>query len=212
MRCDLRLDSQTLALRKDTLDWIIPRRLPIIALKPTDLQEAHDLDGQDIAFLSALASDSKTAQIFWTTCFVIKPLVDCGHEILSWLHSCVCGCEPKAQCPLKGRRAIELACGKFHDFLKAVERKGLTKWAVDAHVNLSRVDSEVASNLLSDWKTAKANIILRLKQNFGFWEKPPWSILRVAEVLVDDSLIAVSGAMFELKHFIFLCLISFQVD
>lgn len=154
------------------------------------LQESHDLDSQDIQFLTTLASDTKAAQIFWTTCFILQPLVDYGHWVLSWLHSCSCGCDPKDTtknpCPLKGRRSIELACGKARDFLAELQRVHLSKWATEAHSILRKTDLDLANNLLNDYQTAKAKIHLRISQSLGYWEQPPWSILRVGECLVRN--------------------------
>ena len=153
------------------------------------LEEVHDLDAEDLRFLTALASDSEAAQFFWTTCFVLQPLVNFGHNVLVWLHSCCCGCDSKTSCPLKGRRSIELACGQVTVFLKKLEAVHLSKWAIEAHTKLFTTDPGRATNLLNDWKTAKAKIHLRMKQSFGFWEQLPWSILRVGECLVvkDES-------------------------
>lgn len=150
------------------------------------LEESHDLDSQDIQFLATLASDSKAAQIFWTTCFILQPLVNFGHSMLAWIHSCCCGCDEKTICPLKGRRSIEMACGKYKDFLKQLERTTLTKWARECHTDLVKVDPDMANNLLNDWQTAKAKVHLRIEQSFGFWGQLPWSILRVGECLAVD--------------------------
>ena len=152
------------------------------------LEESHDLDPQDLQFLTALASDTKAAQVFWTTCFLLQPLVDYGHGVSVWLHSCPCGCirenPATPPCPLKGRRSIELACGKVDDFLAKLERVSLTKWASEAHSALLKVDHGIATALLNDWNTAKSKIHLRIKQTLGYWKNPPWSILRIGECLI----------------------------
>lgn len=168
------------------LDWIIPRRSPLQALRVDMLQESHDLDAQDISFLTALAGNSKQAQVFWCTCLVIQPLVNFGHEVVTWLHSCACGCGPTQECNLKGRRSIELASGKASEFVARLSQVKLTKFASEAHRSLLSTDAETANNLLSDFNSAKAHISLRMQQTFGFWRELPWSLLQVGECLVCD--------------------------
>ena len=148
------------------------------------LEESHDLDREDIRFLTILSSDSKRSLAFWTMCMMIQPIVDFGHSVSSWLHSCPCNCDPKRKCILKGRRAIELACGEMDVWIGKLKALSLTKFAAAAHRKLEAEDAETASCLLTDWNNARGAVQLRMQQSFGFWKDAPWSILRIGECLV----------------------------
>ena len=148
------------------------------------LEESHDLDQEDIRFLTILSSDSKRSLAFWTMCMMIQPIVDFGHSVSSWLHSCPCNCAPKHKCILKGRRAIELACGEMDALIGKLKALSLTKFAATAHRKLEAQDAETASCLLTDWNNARGAVQLRMQQSFGFWKDAPWSILRIGECLV----------------------------
>ena len=142
--------------RKDVLDWLIPRRLPIEALSIHAVPESHDLDASDINFITQLA-ETERAVLFWAMVMAIQPLVDFGAHVVNWLHGCTCGCPTKKYiCPLKGRRAVELALGKMEDFMRELKKLPLTQPALVEHDQLAKQSNNTGSDLLSQFNTAKA--------------------------------------------------------
>ena len=104
------------------LDWVLPRRNPLLAMEIETLQESHDLDADNIKFLKTLCdNDGNDRKLFWTTAWLLKPLVDWGSHVSNFLHGCPCRKPCVTDCPLKGRRAIEMAWAGTKVSLRAQE-------------------------------------------------------------------------------------------
>lgn len=166
-------------------------------MKAHDLQNSRsqDLTMEEIELLSMVAGEKETATVesktFWLMALLLQPLTNWGHQVVNWLSSCPCNpkpCSPpKARCPLKGRRSIEMSLGKMNDFAAQLENTFLTEFALQAHADLPHTHLEVASSLLTQWNLRKANMALRLNQFFSSWTERPWCLLRIGECLVHKA-------------------------
>lgn len=165
------------------MDWILPRRNPLIALKVEHLTESHDLNSEDLKFLRSLCDDNSHDQkLFWCMANLLKPLVDWGAHFSNFLHACPCPKPCEKNCALKGRRSIDMACGGTDRFIKLLRRASVPKQASD----LLRTSSGTFDFLLTQWNAAKSAMELRIVQSFSFWTMRPWNLLRMAEGLLND--------------------------
>ncbi|OLP99017.1 hypothetical protein AK812_SmicGene18471 [Symbiodinium microadriaticum] len=144
--------------RKEVLDWVLPRRRPLEALRIHDLAVSHDLDECDVQFLTQLSHDAATSKLFWCMALLVEPIVGFGSHLSRWLHKCPCGCDVKDKCVLKGRRSIELACGKIDEFVGTLKNLTLSPFAIEAHKELKWQDGSVATQLLNEYETAKGKV------------------------------------------------------
>ena len=171
--------------RKDVLHWVLPRRNPLLAMEIETLQESHDLDADNIKFLKTLCdNDGNDQKLFWTTAWLLKPLVDWGSHVSNFLHGCPCRKPCVTDCPLKGRRAIEMACGRAPKFISMLKKIHVPKEAAKLLQDLPPSES---SKLLTQWNAAKSCMELRVTQSFSLWQEKPWSLLRMGECLLDDA-------------------------
>lgn len=159
----------------------MPRRNPLIALKVEHLTESHDLSSEDIDFLKSFCIDDNNDQrLFWCMANLLKPLVDWGSHFANFLHACPCPKPCGKNCNLKGRRAIDMACGSVNKFTTLLKRVYVPKQA-----SLLLEGSEFPF-LLTEWNAAKSAMELRVIQSFSFWTMRPWNLLRMAEGLMKD--------------------------
>ena len=191
--------SDLLSLRHDVLHWVIPRQEPIRALNTDQLGPSHDLEADEIKFLTLVAGSGLSADEqqksdkFWAIAALICPLADWGHHVVNWLHACPCPkpcsstSKSKAarskQCPLKGRRAIQMACGQMADFIAQLNAVGINPRAQEFMRGLG---ADVRNTLLTEFNLAKSCMQLRMSQSFSFWEQRPWRFLRIAECLTVE--------------------------
>lgn len=175
--------------RKEVLDWVIPTRLAIQALRTDEMQASHDLSSEEISTLRMAAGQEseEAAATFWMMAMLMHPLTVFGHNVLAWMSACPCNCERKSQCQLKGRRAIEMALGKMKDFVRDLSSLPLNRFALEARQTLQNLNPAAANSLKDQFNFARGNITLRMKQCFSFWEERPWSILCIAECLLDKA-------------------------
>ena len=184
------------------LMWVVPRQEPIRALKTEELTASHDIDSDEIKFLTLVAGSSdafsaeerQQADLFWTMASLILPLADWGNHVTNWLHACPCPkpCSPQSQsksamqhqCALKGRRAIDLACGRMDDLISQLSNVGVSNKAGQI---MRSLEAHCRSTLLTEFNTAKSCMHLRVTQSFSFWAQRPWSILRIAECLTTQA-------------------------
>ena len=111
---------------------------------------------------------------------LLKPLVDWGSHFSNFLHACPCPKPCEKNCILKGRRAIDMACGSTNKFTTLLKRVCVPK---QASVLL---EGGEFSFLLTEWNAAKSAMELRVIQSFSFWAMRPWNLLRMAEGLLKD--------------------------
>ena len=175
------------------LQWVVPRQEPIRALKADELTTAHDLDSDEVKFLALVAGSSDTfsaeeqseADRFWAMASLILPLADWGNHVTNWLHACPCPKPCKQhRCAMKGRRSIDMACGRMNELICKLNAVGVSQKAGQLMRSLG---NEVRSTLLTEFNTAKSCMHLRVTQSFSFWQQRPWSILRIGECLTAEA-------------------------
>ena len=181
------------------LQWVLPRQEPIRALNVDQLSPSHDLDADEIKFLTLVAGSAQSADEqlksdkFWAIASLIWPLADWGHHVVNWLHACPCPkpcsstSKSKAarsnQCPLKGRRAIQMACGQMGVFITKLHSVGINP---RAHEFMKGLSTDTKNSILTEFNLAKSCMQLRMTQSFSFWEQRPWRFLRIAECLTVE--------------------------
>ena len=181
------------------LQWVLPRQEPIRALNADQLSPSHDLDADEIKFLTLVAGSAQLADEqlksdkFWAIASLIWPLADWGHHVVNWLHACPCPkpcsstSKSKAarsnQCPLKGRRAIQMACGQMGVFITKLHSVGINP---RAHEFMKGLSTDTKNSILTEFNLAKSCMQLRMTQSFSFWEQRPWRFLWIAECLTVE--------------------------
>ena len=144
------------------LQWVLPRQEPIRALNADQLSPSHDLDADEIKFLTLVAGSAQSADEqlksdkFWAIASLIWPLADWGHHVVNWLHACPCPkpcsstSKSKAarsnQCPLKGRRAIQMACGQMGVFITKLHSVGINP---RAHEFMKGLSTDTKNSILT---------------------------------------------------------------
>ena len=134
-----------LTKREALIQWLEPEAAQTGSSGGEDLSKAEG-DG-----LKKLATDSTERAVFWAMFWAVYLLETWGFRVHSWLKGCPCPCHQKAphergvkrkssggeaapgedasltagrKCKLKGRRLIELSCGRFASFLAELSGHG----------------------------------------------------------------------------------------
>jgi hypothetical protein len=104
----------------EVLHWLFPRRKAMACLGVGFITPTQDMTPAERSMLRELVGDSGQAAEFWATCSLLLLLATWGWKVRGWLHGCVCHSPDSpgfAKCRMKGRRAVQLACGKWNDFV-----------------------------------------------------------------------------------------------
>lgn len=154
------------------------------------LIDGKDADGDlGSAFDQALSSP-----MFCSYLFMVHGL----HKILSnlenWLESCAChehlfqnmssnrqrkkrrklfGGGTFADCPMRGKRASELAAGKIEETLAELSSTALNFFSGEVDPGISEADRALLSQ---DFQYAKAHLHFVLLSKLDFWQKIPWRL------------------------------------
>lgn len=138
-------------------------------------------------------ADSQVGMRFWATCVTVEGLSDWGVSLSVWLHGCQCQHEDdkaRSKCTLKGRKALLLACGGWHDFTRSLQACELSARARLLNTQLrdrSDEDRQFATELCTGFQDCKSMMLLRLRQAYSFWDAMPFSILQLGQHLVLPS-------------------------
>lgn len=133
---------------------------------------------------------------FWAIAFTVNVLSDWGVSTSVWLHDCMCSeshttDREKKQCRLKGRRAINLACGAWKSFVRNLEGLTLDRSALTAISNLENIDTnngrEYANFIQRCFQDCRDKMKLRCIQAFSFWDALPYSCLELGRHFADAS-------------------------
>ena len=81
----------------------------------------------------------------------------------------------KCQCPMHGRRAIELALGCLGNVIKKLFEASTSAIVLQA----STLPTKQQQLLLSDLETARSQVIRLLSQKLKFWTQLPWTLAGV---------------------------------
>lgn len=156
--------------------------------------DGKDADGDaGAAFDSALASP-----LFCSYLFMVNGI----HSVLSklefWLEDCAChehlfqNMSSKRQrkkrqalfgggrfvdCPMRGKRASELAAGKLEETLSELSMTALNVFSCELDWRISQEDRVV---VFTDFEYAKAHLHFVLAAKFAFWQKIPWRLCGIS--------------------------------
>ena len=116
-------------------------------------------------------------------------LFECIREAIGWAESCPCHDhvveaglpqtlqghqKSRDQCPMRGRRAYELATDVFcAQLARSLEIQG---YEVLARLSAD-LDSKQRSALLHDFARGKAHLLWSFTLKLGHWATPPWNIM-----------------------------------
>ena len=149
---------------------------------------------KELELLTSVAKDGPDGRKFWATAFTVQVLSDWGVATSIWFHGCMClhhtTTKEHQQCRLKGRRAINLACGAWKGHINDLRNLTLTRDALAAISILqqSTDGGEFAEFLHSCFQDCKAMMELRALQAWTFWGSLPFSLLELCRHLVDNSI------------------------
>ena len=155
--------------------------------------DAKELSQHELEMISSIADTSSLeGKKFWATAFAIQALSDWGVSVSVWNHQCACSHhvtdKEKGACKLKGRRAIQLACGQWQKFVHQLNSLSLTPTGL-AHIlqlkNQDPSDGAYADFLLTEFQNCKAEMEFKAKQSWSFWSSLPFSILEMCKHWVE---------------------------
>ena len=179
------------SVRYHSLRWILQRKdaFAFLLSDPSFATGSKEMSDNELRMIAEVSDMSSSAGLkFWATCFTVECLSDWGVSISVWLHGCSCTHETdkaKEQCGLKGRRAVELASGRWHDFIKSLNDLKVSNAALAAISQLSRSgDDGTATFLLTCFQDCKAAMLFRSRQAWSFWDSMPFSILKMCQHIV----------------------------
>ena len=193
----------------DVLHWISKREALIQWLEPTTVSDysAQDARPEDMSksegeFLRKLAQDPVERSVFWGFFWMYYLLQGWGFGVYRWLHACPCHDGDKEgpaaasgkskrqeSCKFAGRRLIELASGKCHQFAAQLDRLALesSPKAVEALRKLQDVDSESAGKIRNCFEIAKRKILLRFQQGTSYYTTFPWNVVSLLRYVLTPA-------------------------
>ena len=185
------------ALRYDTLKWVIRRKdaFQFLLADTNFATDSKEMSQHELDMISAIAqADLLEGKKFWATAFAVQVLSDWGVSVSVWSHECACvhhtSDKEKSDCPLKGRRAIQLACGQWKKFLRDLNASALSHHALAEISKLESQepsDGEFAKCILEDFQNCKAHMQFKASQSWAFWGGLPFSVLEMCQHWVDPS-------------------------
>ena len=99
-----------------------------------------------------------------------------------WTEACPCkshSCEKvKQSCPLKTRRAPELAAGQLHrDIMSGLD---IAHGALISHTSMARLTEEQKHLILADFSAARQHLNLSLRVKLSHWQQLPYTLFGIA--------------------------------
>lgn len=179
--------------RYDVLTWVLRRKDAfgfLLADKALGNSGSKELSGPEMEMLSSVANmETVDAIKFWATCSVVKVLSDWGVDVSVWLHGCMCfhheDEKQQKRCHLKGRRAVQLACGAWQSFHAKLMSLSLTQQLSE----LSKLDDVGSGDykqfLVTAFQSCKTMMQLRANQAWSFWSSFPFAVLQMCLHFVD---------------------------
>ena len=107
------------------------------------------------------------------------------------MHGCRCSHETEKEqkhCHLKGRRAINLACGHWKVFIEELKALTLDRNALAAISKLTDFDESFAQFVQTCFQDCKAKMELRSRRAWTFWGGLPFSVLEMCRHYVDTTI------------------------
>jgi hypothetical protein len=152
------------------------------------------------------ANDAIQSPLMWAYVRMLSHIVSIIDHMTHWHESCSChssyagagNLTPEQHraafnkrlgttglgCPMKGRRAAELAAGDFDHFID--ELLGITQGQVLFHCREGLAPAELQT-LLIDFESARQHLILQLRTKFSVWRRLPHVLCGVAHHVNDKA-------------------------
>ena len=203
----LRSFPTIIAWRWQSLYQVLKALVPLRSLLTTYVTSTEGGKGEwdEDTRLSALKS-----KMFWSYSSMLLSLQDCIEGLQSWSEACPCHGFPVGQsrflrgkdfskalggkpcafasCPMRGKRAPELACGALHALFKELAEETKKSWMTWRCDGLTAEETQL---LLSDFSIGQERISTFLQLKLMFWRQLPWAL---AGILHHDSAIARDAA------------------
>ena len=125
-------------------------------------------DGQSAKRLHAFDA-AMTCQELWPYLQMLRALFQVVDAISEWAQACACHWQRRVErvlsqaCPLRGRRAPELACGEISSFLDELKNEFSGAWLASPQCT-------------ADWSQALQRMQFLLELKFGFWTTLPHAL------------------------------------
>ena len=206
----------------DVMHWLAKREALIQWLEPETASAAGGGGGAEDALsktegegLRRLACDPQERAIFWAVFWSSYYIQSWGYKVHTWLHECPCpmhqnkerkqqkrkrksqdqGEAPVDQgehCTLKGRRMIELACGKSKEFANELQQLQLENYefasaALRKLRALGAAQASIADNIANAFLVAQRKVLLRFNQGTSYYSSFPWSLISLLGYVVQPS-------------------------
>ena len=159
----------------------------------------HDAEEGHARFAAADLSATLGSGMFHVYLAMVMSLFNVVENLSSWFEGCLCHdwelkkhrgklarnsqkeiaqCGPYAFCPMKGKRAPELAAGCLQTTFDEIVQ--LRKRSLLESIRQHGLDSESERCVLSDFEAGRLYIQLGLQVKFDFWTKCPWRLAALA--------------------------------
>jgi hypothetical protein len=178
--------------RYETLTWVVRRKDAFIYLLSDESFNVNskEMTQKELDLLTSVAKGTSIDGVkFWAIAFTVQLLSDWGVSVSMWMHGCMCSHETEKEqkkCHLKGRRAINLACGQWKVFIEELKELTLDRNALGAISKLKEFDDEQFAQFVQTcFQDCKAKMELRSRQAWTFWGGLPFSVLEMCRHYVD---------------------------
>ncbi|OLP98609.1 hypothetical protein AK812_SmicGene18941 [Symbiodinium microadriaticum] len=148
----------------------------------------HDQHGQESGKLVQRVDEAIRDPLFWAFLDLCSLLMDLLDRITSWTQGCAChssgtlrnllrpllrGSEP-ISCPMRGRRAAEMACGELHELLESLFSFNDSQIAL---VHTAGLPDAEKTRLLLDWSAMKVHLRMQFDLKLSPWRHLPLKAL-----------------------------------
>ncbi len=146
-------------------------------------------------------TDIIKSNLFWHYAIMIDKLFSVFSLMMSWSEACSCHLDVAAtlsddprnrelrkyfeiasHCPMRGRRATDMALGSWRAFFRSVREASLLEIRADASVALNMGDVNV---ILKDFASGTAQQEAVLEHKFAFWSQLPLHLAGLADADLD---------------------------
>ena len=178
------------------MSWVLERKLMLQqawsadALLQAGAPEAEGGDGADpgeSTKLVARVDEALSSPVFWAYLGIGSCIIDILDRITSWTQGCAChGSEVRAQlkpllrglgplsCPMRGRRAPEIAEGALHRFIDGLFQFNDSQVML---VHVAGLQQDLKTRLMLDWSAMKVHLRMQFDLKLSSWKQLPLSAL-----------------------------------
>ena len=131
-----------------------------------------------------LFNECVNSDVWWGVMHVLHEIAVLQSDVSDWVNSCPCHYhvlkeghlaadvfQAWSRCPLRGRRAAEVAAGDFFSLLSDLFNQASTR--IEAGLPIGLSDEQVLS-IMRDFEAARAHIMSTYVLKLSFWSQPPY--------------------------------------